>query len=49
MDAKGKNILRRQLLGPPMLCDSNSGIALSEPLCRERTRMNFQFVSSGNR
>lgn len=49
MGVKGKSILRRHCLVPPMLCDLNSGIALSEPFCRERTRMNFQFVSSGNR
>lgn len=33
------------LLDPPVLCDLNPGIALSELLCIERTGMNFQFVS----
>lgn len=32
-----------------VLCDLSPGIVLSEPLCRERVRMSFQFVGLGNR
>lgn len=46
MGVKGKSTLGRHYLIP--LCDLDPGFTLPEPLCRERSRLNVLFVSTGN-